>query len=421
MKTSTKTGLWIVLLSVVAIGIVGGLEERDERGDTPGKERLSLGDTWTWQPSAPDRIGARSVKGYHRIASATAVFRGEDGSEAAFEARGTAQRLEPARITLEPTTTTEELLEEPIAPSVAIDVPASADLEGRVGVLRVAGWIVHPGIVVDDATETFDLEPNTTAFFEEVEVALVAAPKRSIDGEDDELGLVPALVVILFLLGLALFTWGIVGTRILATSALLIAVPLTILVSTDTRPRARDRVVAAGSPLSLDLEVGAASVKGYHRATSLSAWIRGVEDDQIEVPARAAGDVPWPNTIKVESVRVGAAFKTNRESIDTTVEVDLPPIERVGGRSGTLVIAGVVDHPDVGALDALNPLLSEFGIASKRFVETRELVFAAEGQDVPEEPEDPGGPPVWLVLPMGAGCWLLVWGFARPLIRRWRG
>ena len=100
MKTSTKTGLWFLFVSFVGISIVGSQLREPEEEDTRGKERLTLGSKWTWQPSAPDRIGARSVKGYHRIASATAVFRGEDGSEAAFEARGTAQRLEPARITL---------------------------------------------------------------------------------------------------------------------------------------------------------------------------------------------------------------------------------------------------------------------------------------------------------------------------------
>ncbi|MEZ5973531.1 MAG: hypothetical protein R3F17_01665 [Planctomycetota bacterium] len=419
MRGTSKLG-WLLLIGCfIGAGIEGNRARKAGAEDPEGT--LFLGQSFELEMPAQ----GRAAKGYHRWLSLQGELRAEGGETVPVEVRGVHERRWPGMLDLEPASPSSEGLTEEVLPWAKVSVPARLSLEGKAGTLHVQGILESVSVRVDEEKGEFRTEPVTrdVVFDKTVRIRDGAGQSAPKSGEKS-LSPLQAGFVGGFLLGAGLLCASLIGAKMLILCLFLIFTPIAVMETffdgVKSERAVENRPELQAGKRSFAVDVDQASVSGYCQLTSLSAWLKGFEDHQIEVPVRSISNKPWPNQIEVQSVRVGPVFKTNRTGIDGRVELDLPANPSWAGRTGTLLISGAVDFPDIGAVDALNPILTKFGIASKRWDFRRQVRFPGSDEDPAAESD--GAMPTWaLTLPMGLGILLFLGSLAAGLFRKFSG
>ncbi len=422
MLKTTKTGLWVIATSFVALGVIGSqLEDYEKVAQEPPAEHgqglveLAAGEVWRTVANEP----IRSVNGYHQATALRARFLDEDGTGTALVAAGIDERPisranEVSFIDFDP-----KLLEEAIEPAFTVKIPEG--LAGHSGKIELAGELLIASAQVDTAENRFEVTTTSRSFESQQEVTIVGLddPLEGVGPASDSASDEPVppmwlvvgrnILVVTMFLGVALLLLGGVGAKVLLGSLAVIFLPIIIYTtfieeeseastspprseSEDARDaghRVKRDLVRPGDVVELKPEVGVSAVDSFHRVAHISAWLKGVGGEQIELEAKPTGNKPWSNPIKVGYLRVGPLFKTSRFSVNPVLEVTLPPAERIDRDSGTLVVSGVLLYPDIGRLEILNPLDIEYEIGEKVFSLTRALSFSDQELEA-EAREGPG-------------------------------
>ncbi|MDF1839294.1 MAG: hypothetical protein P1V35_15605 [Planctomycetota bacterium] len=418
MKKITKRGWWIAGMCFLAAGFVSSVVENAKKGgsdsdsdSTPHILHVDPGTSHRIRPA----LSVNSLNGYHEFAGLTAQFVDSNGIATEWPVGGVDQRRLPADLTMDTIEFDAKLLARTISPALEVQVPDS--LAGQSGTLELRGSIIDAPIVMDMAKREFSIQADSKPFQQsyQIQVSAPTEPETSTQGDTQEpknlwiYERLQGLLILGFMGGILMVFQGALGGRFLFYCLVVMILPTVIYsvffekpstksslsapaetVSPETaRKQSRHaKWLSPGARLTIKPKLGVTAVDGFHRITHISAWLKGVEGDQIELTAKPNGNRSWSDPIKVGYVRVGPVFKTNRMGVDGSLEVQLPDLDRVGGKEGTLLISGVVIYPDLGKLEILNPLDIEYELGEKAFTYEQAVRFpdeaTAEGDEEPK-------------------------------------
>ena len=431
MHRTTKLGLGLFVISFLSVGILSGTIEdlvATEHGATETVTSLTPGDPWRVAITGP----FSSYRGIHEIAAPKAEFLPAAGDPVELQVEAIDVRPLLAATMTESTDFDAKLLEEPVEPILLVQIPES--LAGSRGEVQLSGTIVLSEIVVDRAQSSYTSQGNPVTFEEAVAVTVASAgtdtsPASVLpEPESPRLRLYRAFLgvaSVLLMLSIVLMFGASIGVRLLVTSFMLIGIPSLILAflpgknpftekAEDPESEAVQRV-SPGSSFTVRPRVKISTVDQFHRVSYLSAWIKGIGAEQLEVMAEPTGNKIWRDEIQVGYARVGPVFKTNRFRIHPSLSVELPSAEQLSGDTATLVVYGVISYPDLGSLEILNPLDIEYEVSAQPFSETMELDFGTGSKASVKE--ENSALESTLLASMTIGVFLLLFGVLRGIKR----